>query len=806
MKNRFLKVIIFALAVILLFGTVSSFAFTPYQTYTYSQEGMLLDSPMAYQPTQAIPSAEIGLTGSTMCTDMVSDADGYIYLVDNQNKKIIVLDENYSKINEITEYKDERKDEILTFESPKGVFVTDPEKAQHADLKDQKYIYVADAGSGSSAGRIVVFDENLEYVRTIFKPDSRVLEDGAFKPSALAVDVYGRIFVVSGGCYEGIIALSHDGDFNGFIGAQAVTYTIWEMIFNQFKTHEDFEEEEMKNPDPYNNITVDDEGFIYVTIEFTETAQLSKQLSAITSKDATNSPVKKFNSMGDHILKRNGFFDPGGDVTAFDEEELSTITDVALGAEGAWSILDKKDSTVYTYDQNGQLLYAFGGVGVQVGNCAQVDAMAYHAVDVLDKNGNRVIYDEGGNEVEIDINGNVVFYDADGNVVATDINGDVIGYSSEMGTIVDSNGNEIEFENGKSVLNSYENKKEYRLLLLDLRAQTGYQINVYTPTSYADAITYALYNENRHNHAETIDAWQSVLTQNNNFDLAYIGIGKAYYYQGDYSRAMEYLAGAYETTYYSLAYAELRKDIIGKWMIPIIAAVIVVVVLLLKFLGWAKKKNKAASIRPGPKKYWEELIFVFHLMFHPFDGFWDLKHEKRGSVRAASTILGLTIVAFFYQSIGQGYIFNPKPTDGNLIVQLLSIALPVMLWVTANWCLTTLFEGEGSFKDIYVATCYSLAPLPIFITISTLLSNVLTEAEAMILSLLVGIAVVWMVMLVFFGMLVTHDYSMNKNIGTVLATVLAAAVIVFVIVLFAGLVTKMYTFVDSIVTEITNRM
>ena len=804
MKNRFLKVIVFALAVILLFGTVSSFAFTPYQTYTYSIDGELLDSPMAYQPAMSISSSEMGIS-SSVCTDMVCDADGNIYIVDNQNKKIVVLDENYGKVTEITQYEDEKGD-VLTFDNPRGVFVTDPDKSQHADLKDQKYIYVADVGAAGVAGRVIVFNEKFEYVRTIFKPDSRVLDDGAFKPEAIAVDIYGRIFIVSGACYEGVIALSHDGDFNGFIGAQTVSYTMFEMIFNQFKDHEDYESEELKNPDPYNNITVDDEGFIYVTISFSEEAELQKQLSALTGKDATNSPIRKFNSMGKHILKRNGFFDPSGDVTAFNESELSVITDVALGAEGAWSILDKKDSTVYTYDQNGQLLYAFGSRGVQLGNCAQVDAMTYHVVDVLDKNGNPVVYDAGGNEVEIDVNGNIVFYDKDGKVVPTDKNGNIIGYTAEMGTIVDSNDNEIEFEDGDAVLTSYENKQEYRLLLLDYRGQTGYQINVYTPTDYADAITYALYNENRHNHAETIDAWQAVLTQNNNFDLAYIGIGKAYYYQGDYTRAMEFLAGAYETTYYSLAYAELRKDIIGKWMLAIVAVAIIVVVLLLKFLGWAKKKNKAASVRPGPKKYWEELIYVFHLMFHPFDGFWDLKHEKRGSVRAASTILGLTVVAFFYNSIGQGYIFNPRPSSGNILVQIFSIALPVMLWVVSNWCLTTLFEGEGSFKDIYIATCYSLAPLPIFVTVSTLLSNVLTASESMIISLVMGIAVVWMVMLVFFGMLVTHDYSMNKNIGTVLATVLAAAVIVFVIVLFAGLVTKMYTFIDSLVTEISNRM
>ena len=109
-------------------------------------------------------------------------------------------------------------------------------------------------------------------------------------------------------------------------------------------------------------------------------------------------------------------------------------------------------------------------------------------------------------------------------------------------------------------------------------------------------------------------------------------------------------------------------------------------------------------------------------------------------------------------------------------------------------------------KDIYIATCYSLSPLPVFVTIATILTNVLTASEAQIVNLLITFAAIWMIILLFFGMLVTHDYSMGKNFLTVICSILAAAVIIFVIVLFAGLVTKMYTFVDSIITEISTRV
>ena len=795
MKGKILKVLVFALVAIMLLGTVS-FAFMPYQTYTFSIDGEVLESPMAYRPALSVSASEIGISSSS-CTDMVADADGNIYIVDQENCCIVILDENYDRIGEISTYVNENK-VTCNFVSPRGIFVTDPAKAQKANLKDQKYIYVADEGKGEEAGRIVVFDENFNYVRSIYKPDSEILSDGAYKPQAVAVDIYGRIFITSGACYEGIIALSPEGNFNGFIGAQSTTATFFEKIFNRFKSAEERREQVKNYSSPYNNITVDDEGFIYATISFSSNGELNSQMSAVTSKSATYSPIKKFNSMGNHILKRNGFFDPGGEVNIFDVTDLSVITDVALAAEGAWTILDRKDSTVYTYDQNGQLLYAFGSRGSQLGSCADVYAMAYQVVNIYDNNGNPVIRDIGGNVVETDINGNVKFFNK-----ATGAEVSVI--TDTTVSLVDSNGNDIVFEKGYPVLNSYSVKKEYRLLLLDRNGALGYNINVYTPTEYADAITYALYNENIHNHAETIDAWQAVLTQNNNFDLAYIGMGKAYYYQGNYDEAMNLLERAYETSYYSLAFTEWRKDVIGKYMLLVILAVILLVYLMVKFLGWAKKKNKAVSLKVGRKKYWEELIYAFHLIFHPFDGFWDLKHEKRGSVRAASTILTLTVLAFFYQSIGQGYLFNPRQTTSNILVQVFSVALPVILWAISNWCLTTLFDGEGGFKDIYIATCYALTPLPIFVTIGTILTNMLTGNETMIVSLLIGIAVAWMLLLLFFGMLVTHDYSMNKNFVTILATILAAAVIIFVAVLFAGLVTKMYTFVDSLITEISNR-
>ena len=136
----------------------------------------------------------------------------------------------------------------------------------------------------------------------------------------------------------------------------------------------------------------------------------------------------------------------------------------------------------------------------------------------------------------------------------------------------------------------------------------------------------------------------------------------------------------------------------------------------------------------------------------------------------------------------------------------ISLLVPVLLWVTANWCLTTLFDGEGSIKDIFIATCYSLVPLILFMIPATAITNVLTLSEASIYSMLMTLGWVWVGILIFFGTMVTHDYSLMKNVITTIGTVVGMAFIMFCGVLFSTLLVKMVNFISGIVTEISYRM
>lgn len=722
MKKKIVSFVLLLLCMATVFAAAMPVsAIEPYTTYTYSPDGFALYSPAAYSPTMTVDYKTVGLDVKwDEASDLHVDDENKVYLVDKTGNRVIVMTEFY-KLDFVIDTFTNEHGVHDSFNAPQGVFVTS-DRYREGVLVEKGRIYVCDTNNN----RIVIFDRNGNFEKTIEKPESALFgEDSIYQPVAMAVDQYGRIYVVSQTTNQGIIVMDDEGTFNGFIGAQKVNYNMLDIIWRRFQSKEQREQSSSYIPVSFNNISIDEEGFIYVT---NNSIDESSQLGAITSKSSAYSPVKKLNSAGDEIMKRNGFFDPGGEVNVKTKDSndkhsgVSRIVDVAVGPEGTWSIVDPNRCKIFTYDSNGNLLFAFGDSGTLLGNVTKAGSMAYQ-------------------------------------------------------------GNYI--------------------LLLDVDADT---MTVYERTEYGDLLIDALACENDRRYSEAIDRWEAVLQRNNNFDTAYIGIGKALYSESDYEGAMEYLRAAYETTYYSKAYQEIRKVWIAQYFILIPIVIVGLCVAWSFFMKYVKRVNYETAHSRGKRTYWSELLYSFHLVFHPFDGFWDLKHEKRGSLRAAATILALVVLSFFYQSVGTGYLMNPKGSYSTIFVQLLAVLVPVLLWSISNWCLTTLFDGEGSLKDIIIACGYALAPMPLFLIISTVFSNVVTLQESQIVSLLVTVSFVWAAFLIFFGMMVTHDYSMFKTITTTIGTIVAMALIMFVAVLFTSLLGKILSFVTSIYTELSYRV
>ena len=330
-------------------------------------------------------------------------------------------------------------------------------------------------------------------------------------------------------------------------------------------------------------------------------------------------------------------------------------------------------------------------------------------------------------------------------------------------------------------------------------------VTIYKRTEYGDLINQALYDDIKRNYEEAQYDWEQILKYNVNCDSAYVGVGKNLMRNGKYDASLEYFKSAYDTTDYYDAYKQVRKQWISKWIWVVPIIIIVLVVLLVKGLKYVSRRNTEGATKTGKRTFGEEIMFGFHIITHPFDGFWDLKHEKRGSVRGGLFWLAMATLTCVYQTVGASWMYNPGKDTANPFYLMATVLVPVILFIVGNWCLTTLFDGEGTFKDIFITTSYSLVPFVILGIPSTLLTNILTADEVAIVALLQSIALIWVGFLLFFGIMTTHGYSTGKNFLMVLATIIAMIFIAFLVMLFSNLVTRMVSFVGEIITEISYR-
>ena len=69
-----------------------------------------------------------------------------------------------------------------------------------------------------------------------------------------------------------------------------------------------------------------------------------------------------------------------------------------------------------------------------------------------------------------------------------------------------------------------------------------------------------------------------------------------------------------------------------------------------------------------------------------------------------------------------------------------------------------------------------------------------------------SLGLIWSGALIFFGMMVIHDYSIGKNIITSLGTIVGMALIMFIGILFTTLIQKVFFLGYNIYVELSYRM
>ncbi|MDD4113696.1 MAG: Yip1 family protein [Herbinix sp.] len=201
------------------------------------------------------------------------------------------------------------------------------------------------------------------------------------------------------------------------------------------------------------------------------------------------------------------------------------------------------------------------------------------------------------------------------------------------------------------------------------------------------------------------------------------------------------------------------------------------------------------------------LRYSLYVILHPFDGFWDLTHEKRGSLGAATVIFLMFILTQIWTWTYSAFPFYfPQWEYFNLFMEILPSAVLFLVWCIANWSLTTLMDGKGKLSHIYMATAYALTPYVLIRIPLIFLTYIFSYDEYTYYSVFANLSTLWCVILLLAAMMMIHDYTAGKAIFSSLLTIVAMMIIIFIIVMFFSLITQSIGYFVALYKEATFRL
>ena len=457
--------------------------FAKADTYIYDYWGEIEKSPDAYRVVKVYYASELG-AGVEMKTptNMFCKGDS-VYVCDAGNNRILELKYDSGKelklVRIIDSFNTNGADIINTFASPSDIFIN-----------EDNTIFIADTNNS----RILKLDNDLNFIFQMTEPDDPTYETGkTFMPEKVVADSKGRAYVLAKNVNKGFIKYEYDGTFSGFYGATTVIYDAMDILWKKFATRAQREQMENFVPTEYSNCYMDNEGFIYA---------VTKTFNEWDLKSDKAKPIRRLNALGNDILIKNGHYLPIGDLqwgNAAGIKNPAKFTDITVLDNDVYLTVDETHGRIFAYNNQGFLLFAFGG------------------------------------------------------------RGNINGYFRQP--------NSIEHI-GKD------------LFVLD---EVNASITVFTPTKYGELIYGATEDFACGEYDDAADKWEEVLNINGNYDLAYIGLGKAYMRQDKYKEAMDFFKLKRARKYYSKAFMYFRKEWIEAnigWVVAVILAVVLIPLII----------------------------------------------------------------------------------------------------------------------------------------------------------------------------------------------------------------------------------
>ena len=342
--------------------------FSTSYSYNYDYWGDVQMTPDPYRVLTVIDSSSLGL--EQLDNLSINNPQGLfargrdVYVADTGNNRILQLHLDGEKVTLTRIITEISGAEPATLNGPTDLF---------AD--EEGNIYIADYNNH----RVIMANKDLNLMKEFRKPtDATFNQSSEFLPSKIAVDVAGRVYVLATNVNKGFMKYESDTSFTGYIGANPVKIDMADYIWKRyFMSREQRAASESFVPTEYENLYIDEKGFIYAT----NTVFSEWELKSDTAK-----PIRRLNGVGNDILIKNDRYPPIGDLYWKSESIQygpSKLTDITALDNEIYVAVDKIRGRLFGYDSQGVMLWAFGTKGNADGAFNRPTALDHIGYDLL---------------------------------------------------------------------------------------------------------------------------------------------------------------------------------------------------------------------------------------------------------------------------------------------------------------------------------------------------------------------------------------------------------------------------------------
>ena len=709
-----------------------------YRSYTVDHAGRQLPIPDPYILDRIIDKFDAEPDDLSTPRDIfLNRENGHLYIADTGNNRIIELDAEGEVVRILGEE--------AGFDRPQGIF---------RNPRDGT-LWIADTGNA----RILNISEDGEALQEFGTPQSDVLVGiNAAAPSKVLIDKRGYIYYLEG-TGAGMIVMDQQNRFRGFFGSNRKAFSLRWLWARYLATKEQKEKILLSTPTAHSDMYLGHDGFVYTSVAGESTRQVQK-LSPV----GVNIFIEK--SLERKLYKNRIFgekrrsWEPAHRFGAVTVDEVGTV-----------NVLDQTSGRIYQYDQDRNLLMAFGRTGI-----------------------GRVEFGLPS-EIEVDSRGYLYILDGARSVIY------VLRPTRFAGLVQ------------RASALQYDGRYE--------EAATAWRGVLELASNYELAhsgMAAAFYHQER---------WQEAMRE---YALAHdqLGYAQAFYEhrQDQLRRNMGWLVSA---VFVMMAGVVVTPAVSNQFRTrgrkreeETLPAAGLTESLQVGAEAERRQGSRLRAIFSIPARY---LALSWGMFTRPVE---TLEEVARGRslwlavvivvLAAAARIVSLWLIAFhmratptvgsildwvrLYRPVAAYLLPELRWEDSNLLFESGRIAVPWLLWTVSNYGVAALFDGEGTFRGVARTTACCLIPYIIFAIPVALLSHVLTVQERGFYEAFWSILYFWILILLVVQIRTVHNYPLGRTFGVGILKVFGMLILAGALILVGLLSVELIGFLGEVGLEI----